>query len=380
MAFIPATRIKNVRKSAIRRLYDSAPPGSIHLRLGEPDFQTPDVIRNRAVGAITEAFNGYTPNAGLADLRDAIAAYHQPDSIQSISRDSVCVTSGVQEAMFAVVMAFVEPGDEVLLPDPGFLAYPTVVEIAGGKVTRYEMPASRGFAFDPASFDRAVTERTKLVFVNSPSNPTGQSLTDDDFQFIAERLSGTGVWVVTDEIYRELHHGRRPPSLSSYYDKTIILSGLSKMMSMTGWRIGWVIGPEDVIASITVMHLYVTSCAATVSQKAASVAFTTEGRAATESMRRNLMDQHDVMTRAIERELKLPFVRGQGAFYIMLDVSKYGPSEEVAQALLNSRVITVPGSAFGAQGEGYLRLSYSIAPHLIEEGIGRIAEGLQKKR
>ncbi len=377
MTFKPAQRIKHVRKSAVRRLYDRASPGSINLGLGEPDFQTPGFIRERAVDSIRQEFNGYTQNAGLGELRDKIATYHQPDFAATLTRDSVCVTSGVQEALFAIVMSIAEPGDEVLLPDPGFLAYPTLVDIAGATVTRYHLPAASRFLFDAASFDRAVTDRTKLVLVNSPSNPTGQTLSGKDLAFIAERLHGTGAYVVSDEIYRELHHGERPPSIAHYYDKTIVVSGLSKMMSMTGWRIGWAVGPDEAIGIVTVMHMYVSTCAATISQKAALAALTAEGRAGAEAMRIELMRRHDVMCRAIERELKLPYVSGDGAFYVMLDVSRYGRSEEVAESLLNSRVITVPGGAFGSHGEGYLRLSYSIETASIEEGIRRIADGLR---
>jgi len=149
-------------------------------------------------------------------------------------------------------------------------------------------------------------------------------------------------------------------------------------MSMTGWRLGWCVGPEEIIRHVTVMHQYVSTCASGVSQRAALAAFSDEGRAATAEMRGELKRRNDVMARAIERELQLPFVQGEGAYYIMLDVSRFGPSMQTAMRLLSQGVITVPGAAFGAEGEGYLRLSFSIAPHLIEEGIRRIRVGLDK--
>lgn len=376
--FTPAERIRDVRKSATRRLFDSAPAGSINLGLGEPDFPTPDVVRKEAARVIEEEPTGYTANAGLPALRARVAAYHSEGLREGLSADCVCVMNGAEEALFAVVMAIAGPGDEVLLPDPGFLAYPTLAEIAGARATFYRMPAARGFAFDRDGFDRALSNHTKLAFIVSPSNPTGRVISRDDLRFISERLSGTGVYVVSDEIYRELYFDERPGSISEFYDKTIIISGLSKMMSMTGWRLGWAVGPEEVIRHVTVMHQYISTCASVISQRAAIAAFSEEGRRATALMRAELLNRRGVMARAIERELRLPYVAGEGAFYIMLDVSEFGEAEDVATRLLDERVITVPGSAFGTEGRGYLRLSFSIEPSLIEEGIRRIGKGLER--
>jgi aminotransferase len=377
MAFVPADRLRHVKKSATRQLYDSAPAGSINLGLGEPDFQTPEPIRTEACRSIEQDQIGYTPNSGLPALREKIAAYHSEGLSTSYSASSVCITSGVAEALFDAMMAMANPGDEVLLPDPCYIAYPVLAEIAGARSVFYEMPAARRFGFDLASFERSLSDKTKVVFIASPSNPTGQVMSSDDLRAVAGLLAGSNVWIVTDEIYRELYYGERPHSISEYYPNTIVLSGLSKMMSMTGWRLGWAVGPEEVIRQITLMHQYVSTCASAVSQKAALAAFTSEGRGATALMREELGRRRDVMVGAIERELGLPYVAGEGAFYVMLDISQFGPSDKVAWALLESNVITVPGGAFGSQGEGYLRLSFSIDGAQIEEGIRRIASGLK---
>lgn len=378
--FIPADRIKNVQKSATRRLYDAAPQGSINLGLGEPDFLTPDIIRSEAGRVIREERLGYTPNAGLLALREKIAAYHSDGLKQAMAADSVCVTNGAEEALFAVMMTLLNPGDEAALPDPGFSAYATIAEIAGAQVVPFAMPAAKGFQFDRDNFDKAITDKTRLALIVSPSNPTSRVIARQDLQFIADRLRGSDVYVIADEIYRELYFDERPASLSEFYDKTIIVSGLSKMMSMTGWRLGWAVANPEVIQYVTVMHQYISSCASAISQKAGLVAFTDEGRAATKAMREELRHRRDVMAQAIERELGLPYVSGEGGFYIMLDVSQYGSAEAVAMRLLEERVITVPGDAFGAEGRGYLRLSFSIEPALIEEAISRIAGGLNRMR
>src|SRR5260370_22193850 len=178
------------------------------------------------------------------------------------------------------------------------------------------MPASERFGCDRGSFDRALSDLTRLVFVTSPSNPTGRVLGRADLQHIASRLREGQEIVISDEIYRELYFEDKPASIAEYYPDTIIVSGLSKMMSMTGWRIGWTVGPEEIIRSITVMHQYATSCASTISQKAAVQAFSPEGRAATEQMRLERARRGQIMARAIERELHLPYVLGEGAIYI----------------------------------------------------------------
>jgi aspartate/methionine/tyrosine aminotransferase len=240
------------------------------------------------------------------------------------------------------------------------------------------MPAESGFAFDRESFSRSLTDKTRLVIVLSPSNPTSRVIARDDLEFIAGRLRGSNAYVLADEIYRDLYFYNRPASISEFYERTIIVSGLSKNMSMTGWRLGWAVGPEEVIRHVTVMHQYVSTCASAITQKSAIAAFTEQGRKATAYMRDELRRRNDVMARAIEREISLPYVQGEGAYYIMLDVSGFGASMKTALALLGEKVITVPGSAFGSEAEGYLRLSFSIEAPLVEEGIRRIARGLAK--
>lgn len=357
-------------------LYDSAPPGSINLGLGEPDIRTPEVVRVEAIRVIQEDRISYTTNAGIPALREKIAEYHSEELSSPFTAESVCVTTGAEEALFAAMMSILGPGDQALLPDPGYIAYPAIAEIAGADVRYYATPAARGFAFDRDSFEAAITEKTKLVVINSPANPTSRVISRDDLRFIAERVSRSNAYILADEIYRDLYFDNRAATVSEFCDRTIIVSGLSKMMSMTGWRIGWAVGPEELIQYITVMHQYMTTCVSAVTQKAALAAFSDQGRSATAEIRDQLRQRRDVMSQAIERELQLPYVHGEGAYYIMLDVSRFGLSMNTAVALLDERVITVPGSAFGSEGEGFLRLSFSIDVALIEEGIRRIAKGL----
>jgi len=377
--FKPAARLRGIEKSMIRQLFDRARPGSINLGLGEPDLPTPDCIRRAAVRIIQEEQNGYTTHAGLTALRELIAAdYPRLDA----TPDNVIVTAGSQEALYLTLMTLVDEGDEVLLPDPGFVAYPTIVRMAGGRPVFYRLPARDGFAFDAEDFRRRLTPRTKAVVVISPSNPTGRTFSRADLAGMADALRDSNAYVISDEIYREIYYGdERPGSISEHHAarRSIVISGLSKSMSMTGWRVGWMCGAPDVIKSALVLHGYVTTCASTVSQKAALAAWTEEAEAARGETRRIFRARRDELITLIASELGLQAVMPDGAFYLMLDVSALeGNSLEVAERLLEHGVITVPGSAFGAEGEGYLRLSFCADVPRLAEGIKRIKEALKQ--
>jgi len=377
--FQPAARLRGIEKSMIRQLFDRARPGSINLGLGEPDLPTPDCIRRAAVRIIQEEQNGYTTHAGLPALRELIAAdYPRLDA----TPDNVIVTAGSQEALYLALMTLVDEGDEVLLPDPGFVAYPTIVRMAGGRPVFYRLPARDGFAFDAEDFRRRLTPRTKAVVVISPSNPTGRTFSRADLAGMADALRDSNAYVISDEIYREIYYGdERPGSISEHHAarRSIVISGLSKSMSMTGWRVGWMCGAPDVIKSALVLHGYVTTCASTVSQKAALAAWTEEAEAAREETRRIFRARRDELLTLIASELGLQAVAPDGAFYLMLDVSALeGNSLEVAERLLEHGVITVPGSAFGAEGEGYPRLSFCADVPRLAEGVKRIKEALKQ--
>ncbi len=373
--FAPPKRLRGIEKSVIRQVFDRAQPGSINLGLGEPDLPTPDVIRRAAVKVITEEQNGYTSHAGLKSLREKIAAEY-PHLEQHPER--VIVTAGSQEALYLALLALIDEGDEVLLPNPGFVAYPTIVKMAGGAAKFYRLPRENGFAFDRDEFRRALTAQTKVVVCISPSNPTGRTLSRDDLIAIADAVRAQGAYVISDEIYRELYYTpERPESLSSFADQTIVISGLSKSMSMTGWRLGWIGGDEAVIKAALVLHGYVTTCASTVSQKASLVAWSDEAEVARAGFRAMFRSRRDHLLKLIDSELGVRAVTPDGAFYTMLDVHEYGPSMKVVEALLNARVITVPGAAFGSESEGFLRVSFCADHETLSEGVQRIKRGLE---
>jgi len=374
--FQPPARLRGIEKSVIRQIFDRAPPGSINLGLGEPDLQTPEVIRRAALRVIAEEQNGYTAHAGLPRLRELVAGDYR---FLKNKPDRIIITAGSQEALYLALLTLVDEGDEVLLPNPGFVAYPTIVQMAGGKPIFYRLPAANGFAFDIDDFRRALTPRTKVVVCISPSNPTGRVLSSADLFAISQTLKEHGAYLISDEIYRDLYYTPdRPESISAFYDRTIVIGGLSKSMSMTGWRLGWMAGDEAIIRSSLVLHGYVTTCASTISQKAALVSWTEEAEQARDDFRKTFASRREHLLRLIERELKLRAVAPEGAFYTLVDVRSFGSSMKVAEALLSEGVTSVPGAAFGSESEGFLRVSFCADLDVLTEGVRRMKEALRK--
>jgi aspartate aminotransferase len=373
--FQPPAFLRDIEKSPIRQITDRAKPGDISFGLGEPDLPTPDVIRREAMRVIQEEQNGYTLQAGLPALRARVA---QDYPHLNPSTDQVIVTAGSQEAMYLALMTLVEAGDEVLIPNPGFVAYPTITRMAGGRPTFYKLPAAENFAFDLDDFKRQISSKTKVVVCTSPSNPTGRTLTDGDLRGIAQAVGeSSDAFIISDEIYRDLYYdGERPGSISEFYPFTVVISGLSKSMSMTGWRLGWILGDEGVIRAAHLLHGYVTTCASTISQKAALAAWTNEAAGARAEIRGTFQHRRDHLLELIRGECGLRCVTPDGAFYTMVDIARYGSSMEVAEAMLESGVVTVPGNAFGSEGEGFLRVSFCADLPVLAEGVKRMERGL----
>jgi aspartate/methionine/tyrosine aminotransferase len=369
--------LAGIEKSPIRQITDRAKPGDISFGLGEPDLPTPDAIRREAMRVIQEERNGYTLQAGLPALRERIARDYPH---MNLSTDQVIVTAGSQEAMYLALMTLVEAGDEVLIPNPGFVAYPTITRMASGSPTFYQLPASRDFSFDLDDFRLRLSSKTKVVVCTSPSNPTGRTLTSDELCGMAQAVveSGSDAFIISDEIYRDLYYtGERPSSISEFYPRTVVISGLSKSTCMTGWRLGWILGDEAVIRAAHLLHGYVTTCASTISQKAALAAWTDEALEQREQIRVTFLRRRDHLLTLL-RGAGLRCVTPDGAFYTMVDIGEYGSSMEVAEAMLKAGVVTVPGNAFGAEGEGFLRVSFCADLPVLTEGVARMRAALNK--
>ncbi len=367
-------RLFGMQKSNIRQIFDSALPGSINFGLGQPDLPTPECIREEAVRVIREEDNGYTSHAGLPALRaNIVGDYPHLD----LSPDDCIVTVGSNESLFCVMMTLCEEGDEVLVPNPAFPAYPAINRLAGAETILYRLPKEKGFGFDPYEFEKQITAKTRAAIILSPSNPTGRTFSRDDLKSIASILEGTGIYAVSDEIYRELYFtDERPASISEYYENTLVVGGLSKNMSMTGWRLGWLLGQPEIIKKALVVHGYNTVCTSTISQKAALAYWTDAGKVAENECREIWRRRKDLLLSLIESELGLRAFAPEGAFYTMLDVSSIGEEMAIVNKLLEHGVITVNGSGFGDEAEGFLRISFCASEENIREGVARMKKAL----
>jgi aspartate aminotransferase len=377
--FQPPQFLRGIERSPIRQITDRAKPSDISFGLGEPDLPTPEVIRREAVRVIREERNGYTLQAGLPALRQLIL---QEYSELNPTFDQVMVTAGSQEAMYLALLTLVEAGDEVLISNPGFVAYPTIARMVGGRPKYYQLPAATDFSFDLDDFKRGLSSKTKVVVCTSPSNPTGRTLSRDELRAMAQAVeeSGSEAFIISDEIYRDLYYtDERPASISEFYPRTVIVSGLSKSMSMTGWRLGWILADEAVIQAAHLLHGYVTTCASTISQKAALVAWTDEARAARREHRETFHLRRDHLLKLL-RASGLRCITPEGAFYTMVDIAGYGSSMEVAEILLEGGVVTIPGNAFGSEGEGFLRVSFCADLPVLTEGVERMNSALKNLR
>jgi aspartate/methionine/tyrosine aminotransferase len=368
-------RLRGVQQTLIRQIFERALPGSINFGLGEPDLPTPQFIREEAARVTLDEQNGYTNHAGLPALREKIAASYSHLNLQL---DQVCVTVGSQEAMTAAFLAIVDDDDEVLIPNPSFPAYENCVKISGGAPVFYRLPAEKDFAFDIEEFKSKITEKTKAAVIISPSNPTGKIFTENDLRQVADVLKDTGIYLISDEIYSDLYFTPNPPhSASEFYDKTIIVSGLSKSLSMTGWRVGWVASSQtDVVKAALTLHGFLTVCTSTISQKASLLGWTEEAEKAKKEAREIYQRRGEFLIKLLQDEIGLRGTSPEGAFYTMVDVSHLGDDLEVAEKFLNNHVITVPGIAFGSEAKGFLRVSFCNTEERMAEGVRRMKEVL----
>lgn len=367
-------RLRGLQPTLIRQFFERALPDSINFGLGEPDLPTPQFMREEAARVTLEEQNGYTSHAGLIGLREKIAAQY---AHLNLGPTDVVVTVGSQEAMTAAFLTIVDEGDEVLLPNPSFPAYEACVKITGGTPVYYSLPADKDFAFDIEEFKKGITPKTKAAVVISPSNPTGKIFTENDLKQIAEVLKDTGVYLISDEIYSDLYFAEKPHSASEFYDKTIIVTGLSKSLSMTGWRLGWLAtSQKEISKAALVLHGYLTVCTSTISQKAALLAWSDEAERAKQQAREIYAARGEFLVNLFKSELGLHATAPEGAFYTMLDVRSLGDDLEVAEKFLQNRVVTVPGVAFGSEAKGFLRMSFCNIEDRMAEGVRRMKEAL----
>lgn len=352
----------------------------VHLEIGEPDFPTPDNIIEAGVRAMRAGMTKYTPSPGLLQTRETIARYISETREILVDPDEIVLVPGGKPIMFYAIVATVNPGDEVLYPNPGFPIYESVIRFAGGVPVPLPLREENAFRLDVNELRSLLSPRTKLLILNSPHNPTGGVLTREDITAIADLVREREMLVLADEIYEKIIYDGEHYSIASLpgmKDKTIILNGFSKTYSMTGWRLGYGVMNKVLAEAVTKLVVNNNSCVPAFTQMAAIEALTGPQAAVTE-MARQFRVRRDAMVEGLNNIPGISCVRPQGAFYAFPNVSRLGlPSSRLAEYLLQEAgVATLGGNAFGSYGEGYLRLSYANSLENIEKAINRIAEAV----
>ncbi len=374
-------KIKNTRPSGIRKFFDIASEmdNVISLSVGEPDFKTPWHIRRQGIDSLEKGKTFYSPNRGFTVLREEICRYFKRRfDVEYDPNSDVLVTVGGSEAIDAALRVMIEEGDEVLIPEPSFVCYDPLTTMADGTPVIIETKAENDFRLTPQELEEKITDKTKLLILPYPNNPTGASMSREDYEAIAPIIEKYDLMVLSDEIYAELSYGGRKPvsfaSIPGMKERTVVVSGFSKSYAMTGWRLGYALGPSEIIAQMTKLHQYGIMSAPTTAQYAAIEALK-NGDEDIEHMR----DEYDIRRRLIVKsfnDMGLTCFEPLGAFYVFPCIKSTGlSSEEFAERLLYSKhVAVVPGNAFGKCGEGFLRVSYSYSLAHIKEALSRIQD------
>jgi aspartate aminotransferase len=348
----------------------------IHLEIGEPDFPTPAHVVAAGKQALEEGWTKYGPTPGLPELRDTIAAYVSRTRHITVSPDNVCVVPGGKPIMYFSMTALLEPGDEVIYPDPSFPIYESVIRFLGATPVAVPLIESRGFSFDLKTLRERLSSRTKLVILNSPANPTGGVISRDDLAQMADLLRPRDVMVLSDEIYSRIWYDSEPTSIASFdgmLDKTIILDGFSKTYSMTGWRLGYGVMPKWLADAVNLLTVNSNSCTASFTQRAGVAAL--EGpQECVAAMVAEFRTRRDVMVKGLNEIPGFRCTMPAGAFYAFPNVTGTKlPTTNLADLLLNEAgVACLAGSTFGRHGDGHLRFSYANSLPNILEAIDRI--------
>lgn len=375
--------LKDIKPSGIRKFFDmlSSMDDVTALTVGQPDFVTPWHIREAAIQSLERGYTYYTSNSGLPELRLEISRYMKRRFALEYSPDETLVTVGGSEAIDVAVRALVNPGDEVIVPMPSFVCYEPIARMAGARVVTVNTKAENGFKLTAEELRAAITDKTKLLVLPYPNNPTGAILEREELLALAEVIKDTNIAILSDEIYAELTFGKRHISIASIEgmrERTVIASGFSKAYAMTGWRLGYLVGPSLWIKQMTKLHQYAIMCAPTASQFAAIEALR-NGDPDIEMMRAEYNRRRVFIYKGLT-DIGLPVVMPEGAFYIYPYVGGFGlSSEEFCERLLmEERCAIVPGTAFGECGEGYARISYAYSVRHISEALEKIERFIEK--
>jgi aminotransferase len=379
-------RVLSIPLSGIRKVVEYAKGLSdvIFLNIGEPDFTTPEHIREAAKKSIDKGFTHYTSIQGLPELREAVAEkLRRENGIDVDAGSEILITAGAQPAFFSVCRTLLDPGDEVIVQDPFYSSYEVTIRVVGAKIIRVPMKERTGFSIDPNDVEARITNNTKMIVLISPNNPTGSVLDKKTLKAISEIAWDYDLMVIFDEIYEKIiYDGVRNHSIGSIpgmEERTVTINSFSKTYAMTGWRVGFITADKEIVKNVAKVHHTMNVCACSISQRAALAALTGPQQCVTE-----MVKEYDKRRREITKLLnEIPGFKCQtpkGTFYVFPNVKYFKMSSmELAKLLIkNARVVTVPGSVFGKNGEGYLRLSYAVSLKKIREAVARIKEAVER--
>ncbi|MCQ2522521.1 MAG: aminotransferase class I/II-fold pyridoxal phosphate-dependent enzyme [Lachnospiraceae bacterium] len=381
-----ADKVVNIKPSGIRKFFDivSEMKDAISLGVGEPDFDTPWHIRDEGIYSLEKGKTFYTSNSGLMELRKEICTYlKRRVGVTYEPASEVLITVGGSEGIDAALRAMLNPGDEVLIPQPSYVSYEPCTVLAGGVPVIIELKEENEFRLTAKELEDAITDKTKILILPFPNNPTGAIMERSDLEAIAKIIEEKDLFVLSDEIYSELTYKEEHVSITSLpgmRERTILINGFSKAYAMTGWRLGYACGPKEIIAQMTKIHQFCIMCAPTTSQYAAVEALKNgdkdveEMRGAYDQRRRFLMNAF--------REMGLACFEPFGAFYVFPCIKEFGLTSEAfaTRFLQEEKVAVVPGTAFGDCGEGYLRISYAYSIENLKVAIGRMKNFVERLR
>ncbi|TAJ44006.1 pyridoxal phosphate-dependent aminotransferase [Methanofollis fontis] len=358
-----ARRVTGIEISGIRRMFEGAGKDAINLGIGQPDFPTPSHIGEAAVRAIREGKTGYTPNAGIPELREAIVSKFERENGLNYSNDQVITTAGASEALHIVMQAMVDAGDRVLLADPGFVSYAALATLAGG--VPEGMPLDDGLHIDIDAAQERMTG-ARLLVLNSPANPTGMVESPESIRAIVECAEDAGVTVVSDEVYEHFTYGKPHVSAARFGENVVTINAVSKTYSMTGWRIGWLAASTEIVEECLKVHQYCQACATSIAQYAALAALTGD-QSPVAAMRDEYRQRRDLLCGGL-RDLGFTFPMPEGAFYAFVPMTS-----ALIEAIIQNGVVVVPGSAFGSRAPDYGRISYAASQQDLRTALERIA-------
>jgi len=379
-----AKKLSKIRPSGIRKIFDLAQgmEGVISLGLGSPDMDTPRYIKDAMIQALNDGYTSYSPNLGYSELREQIVKKYQDDYNLDYKPDEICITCGAAEALLDICLAFINPGNEVLIPDPGFLTYPAQVILAGGIPKPFPLYEKNDFKIDANDLSEQITPKTRMIIINFPSNPTGAVMNETELKKVAEIAEDNNLIILSDECYEKLvYDGFKHVCMASLgvQDRTVVVNSFSKTYAMTGWRVGYIVAKSELMKSIFKTHQMNTACANSAAQIAVFKGLSS-GKDFSEDMVKEFDKRRKVLVNGLNKISGIKCFMPRGAFYAFPNIQGTGlTAQEFSEKLIQkAKVATVPGDEFGDNGKGYARLAYTVSESKLIEALERIKNAIAK--